>query len=111
MSIAVPGFERKEAENPFDYTEDQIAERKLALKYMRDVWPDVNPLHAEWVYDLCKNTPADKMNEVMDKVVTVPSKYIPCNDPRSHLYQSDIPCESGGSWKTSKKNKQIRRKQ
>lgn len=95
MSIAVPGFERKQPENPFSYTDDQIAERKLALKYMREMWPDVNPLHAEWVYDLCKNTPEDKICEIMEKVNTVPSKHLPCNDPRSHLF------ESSKSWKSS----------
>ena len=88
MSIAVPGFERKTPENPFSYTDDQVAERKLALKYMREMWPDVNPLHAEWVYDLCKNTPENKLGEVMRKVDSVPSKHLPCNDPRSHLFES-----------------------
>lgn len=98
MSIAVPGAVRKQPENPFEYTEDQVAERSLALKQMRELWPDVNPLHAEWVYDLCKNTPEKDLQKVMENVVTVPSKHLTCNDPRSHLF------ESTESWKTSKKN-------
>ena len=89
MSLAVPGFERKKEDNPYGYTEDQIADRKIALKMMREMWPDVNPMHAEWVYDLCKNTPEDKLKLVMDKVETVPSTHLPCNDPRSHLYKKN----------------------
>lgn len=88
MSIAVPGFSRKKADNHFAYTDTQLAERKLALKQMHELWPDVNPLHAEWVYDLCKNTPDAKLCEIMEKVDTVPSKHLPCNDPRSHLFHS-----------------------
>ena len=102
MALAVPGIPRAKNENPFKYTDDQLAERKLALKHMHELWPDVNPLHAEWVYDLCKNTPEDELKVIMEKTDTVPSRFKATNDPESHLYQP--PTESSASWKAGKKN-------
>ncbi len=84
--IAVPGIDRKESTNHFDYTDDQIAEKKMAIKTMTDLWPDVNATWAEWVYDLCKNTPEDKLKEIMERVENEPTKHFTANDPRSHLY-------------------------
>jgi hypothetical protein len=104
--IAVPGLERKEEPNPFNYTEDQKTEKKLALKTMKELWPDVNPMWAEWVYDMCKNTPDDKIKEIMHKVETEPTKHFTVNDPRSHLYEEakQQNVESVDSWKQRKKN-------
>tara|TARA_R100000426_G_scaffold75077_1_gene52676 strand:- start:871 stop:1278 length:408 start_codon:yes stop_codon:yes gene_type:complete len=75
-SYAIPGFERVKCENHFNYTEDQLGERKLALKQMKELYPDVPNLWAEWVYDLCKNTPEDKLKEIMKKVDTEPSRFV-----------------------------------
>ena len=49
LSLQGSGISRKEPENHFNYTEDQLAEKKLALKNMCELWPDVSPLYAEWV--------------------------------------------------------------
>lgn len=87
MTIAVPGLERKKADNPFNYTDDELTDRKIALKQMMELWPDVNPMHAEWVYDMCKNTPVDQMEEIKKKVDTQPSRFKTVNDPESHLYE------------------------
>ena len=70
--MEIQGFERKEESNPFHYTEDQLVERKLAIKSMIDLWPGVCQLHAEWVYDLCKNGTPDELQTIMNKVDTVP---------------------------------------
>jgi hypothetical protein len=86
MSIAVPGFERKVEENPFNYTDDEKAEKKLALKRMHELWPDVSMAYAEMVYDMCKTTPEDKLKEIMHRVETEPSRHFAANDPRSPLY-------------------------
>lgn len=75
-SYAIPGFERFENPNHFGYTEDQLGERKLALKTMKELYPTVPTLWAEWVYDLCKNTPEDKLKEIMEKVDTEPSRFV-----------------------------------
>jgi len=75
-SYAVPGYERIKTENHFNYTEDQLGEKKLALKTMSELYPDVPKLWAEWVYDLCKNEEKDKLKEIMEKVESVPSRFV-----------------------------------
>jgi|TARA_A100001015_G_scaffold315516_1_gene427521 hypothetical protein len=74
--VAVPGFERVKNENPFGYTEDQLGEKKLALKTMMELYPGVPYSHAEWVYDLCKNTPEEQLKQIMKKVDEEPSRYV-----------------------------------
>ena len=93
--IAVPGLEHKKEENHFNYTEDELAAKKLALKTMKELWPNVQALHAEWVYDLCKNTSEEMLKEIMHKVETTPTKFFTCNDERSPLFEE---------WKKQNKN-------
>jgi len=104
--LAVPGLERKKEPNPFNYTEDQKTERKLALKTMKELWPTVNDLWMEWVYDLCKNTPEDKLKVIMENCDTIPTRHFTANDPRSELYEEAQrqQVESVDSWKQRKKN-------
>jgi hypothetical protein len=45
--MEVPGFERKKHENFFNYTDDQLLEKQLALKTMKELWPDVPTYYAE----------------------------------------------------------------
>jgi hypothetical protein len=35
--MEVPGFERKQHENFYNYTDDQLAEKQLALKTMKSL--------------------------------------------------------------------------
>lgn len=72
--MQVDGYERSTEPNPFMYDEDQMVERRLAVKTMLELWPTVSKLHAEWVYDLCKNLPNDELQEVMRKVDEVPPR-------------------------------------
>jgi len=74
-SIAVPGLERKKDENPFNYTDDQKDEKRLALIRMKELYPGVPTLYADWVYDLCVNTPEAQLKEIMKKVEEVPSRF------------------------------------
>jgi len=90
MALAVPGIPRAKPANHFSYTDDQLAEKKLALKQMHELWPDVNPLHAEWVYDMCKNTPEEELKVIMEKTESMPSRFKAANDPESDLYQKPI---------------------
>jgi len=75
MSIAVPGYERKSQDNPFNYTEDELIEKKLALKTMMELYPDVGYYHAEWVYDLCKNKKQEEINKMKQRIDKNPSKF------------------------------------
>ncbi len=73
--MEIPGFERKKHENPFDYTEDQLLEKKLALKTIRELYPDVSPYYSELVYDLCKNSTQEEIDIIKKKVENEPFKY------------------------------------
>lgn len=87
MSLGVPGLTQKTDDNPFNYTDDQRDERRMALKAMKELYPQVSNVHAEWVYDLCRNTPDDELRAIMKKVDETPSRFVTCNDPRSPLYR------------------------
>ena len=68
MTFHVEGLERKTADNPYGYTEDQMATRKRMLKEMEALYPDVEPLWREWVYDLCVNTPIQELEEMKERI-------------------------------------------
>jgi len=76
IPLEVEGLERKQHENPFNYTEDQLQEKQLALKTMKDLYPDVPPFYAEIVYDLCKNNTPEEINLIKEKINNTPSKYV-----------------------------------
>ncbi len=68
--MEIEGLERKKGDNPYNYNEEQQQEKLIALKTMKDIYPDVNPYYAEIIYDLCKNSSQeeiDKMKERIDK--------------------------------------------
>ena len=73
--MEVPGFERKQHENPFNYTDDQLMEKQLALKTMKELYPDVPTYYAELVYDMCKNKTQEEIDAIKEKVETIPFKY------------------------------------
>jgi hypothetical protein len=73
--MEVEGLERKKQDNPFNYTEDQLAEKKLALHNMKIIYPDVNEFYAEMVYDMCKNTDEAKIELLKQKILNEPFKY------------------------------------
>jgi hypothetical protein len=75
MTLAVPGLERKKHENPFNYTNSQLADKDLALKRLKDYYPDVPTFYAELVYDLCTNSPQEKLEEIMKKVDSESTKH------------------------------------
>lgn len=71
----IGGLERKKQDNPYNYTEDQLAEKKLALHNMKIIYPDVNEFYAEMVYDMCKNTDEAKIELLKQKILNEPFKY------------------------------------
>jgi hypothetical protein len=75
IDITGLGLERHQEDNPFNYTEDQLTEKKIALKMMKELWSDVPDTYASWVYDLCKNTEEDKLKEMMEKIDNTPSRF------------------------------------
>ena len=71
----ISGIPRHKAENHFNYTEDDLAEKKLAMEKLKIIYPTVPEYYAEMVYDLCKNTDATKIEEMKQRVETNPFKY------------------------------------
>ena len=76
IPLNVEGLERKQHENPFNYTDDELQEKQLALKTMKELYPDVPPFYADLVYDLCKNNGQDYINDLKEKINNTPSKYV-----------------------------------
>ena len=73
--MEVPGFERKKHDNFFNYTDDQLLEKQLALKTMKEIYPDVSTYYAEIVYDMCKNSTQEEIDAIKEKVENEPFKY------------------------------------
>ena len=73
--LKIDGYDRKEKDNPFNYTEDELQDKQIALKTMREIYPDVSPFYADIVYDLCKNNSKEFIEELKIKIDNTPSKY------------------------------------
>ena len=71
----VDGLPRHKHENPFNYTDDELAEKTLALEKMKIIYKDVPTYYAEMVYDLCKNNDQTKIDEIKQKIESTPFKY------------------------------------
>jgi len=72
--MEVEGYERKAHENHFNYTDDELMEKQLALKNMADLWPNVPAFYREMVYDMCKNCSPEELEEIKKKA-DMPFKY------------------------------------
>jgi len=71
----VQGIPRHKAENHFNYTDDQLAEKTLALAKLKTIYPTVPEYYAELVYDLCVNTEPEKIEAIKKKIEETPFKY------------------------------------
>ncbi len=71
----VKGLPRHKHDNPFNYTDDQLAEKALALEKMKVIYKDVPMYYAEMVYDLCKNNDQSTIDEIKQKIENTPFKY------------------------------------
>ncbi len=75
MALAVPDTQRKQHPNHFNYSEDELADKEVALKEMARLWPEVSTFYAEMVYDMCKNKSSEELEEIKKSVLEKPSKY------------------------------------
>ena len=71
----ISGLPRYKPENHFNYSEDDLAEKKLAMEKLKIIYPTVSEYYAEMVYDMCKNTDQSKIEEIKQKIETTPFKY------------------------------------
>ena len=68
MTFHVEGLERHKPSNPHKYTPEELDERKIWLKKLSEQYPDVDPKHREWVYDLCAKTPTDELEKMKERI-------------------------------------------
>ena len=71
----VKGIPRHKHDNPFNYTDDELAEKALALEKMKTIYKDVPMYYAEMVYDMCKNNNQKAIDEIKEKIENTPFKY------------------------------------
>jgi len=71
----VKGLPRHKHDNPFNYTDDELAEKALALEKMKVIYKDVPMYYAEMVYDMCKNNDQKTIDEIKQKIENTPFKY------------------------------------
>ena len=70
MAYHVEGVPRHEAPNPFKYDEDALAQKAHWLRELAKMYPNVNALWREWVYDLCVNTPPQELEVIKARIAT-----------------------------------------
>ena len=65
----IPGTDlpRAKMPNPYNYTNMQLAKRKRDLKALTNDYPGVNPMWAEWIYDVIENMPHEEVEEIVNK--------------------------------------------
>lgn len=80
--MEIEGYSRKQHENPFNYTDDQLLQKQLALKTMKEIYPDVPTYYAELVYDMCTNCSQEEIDAIKEKVEKEPFKYSRVVPPR-----------------------------
>ena len=57
----------------------RLSEKTRVLKDLAQLYPDVNPLWREWVYDVCVNTPPDQLEAMKRRIAVNPGKHAnPC---------------------------------
>jgi hypothetical protein len=75
MFIDVSGIPRAKPENPYNYNEDQLAEKALVMDKLRIIYPRVDAYYASMVYDMCVNTKPEELEEIKKRVEVNPFKY------------------------------------
>ena len=71
----ISGIPRYQAPNPYNYTDDQLADKALAMAKLKIIYPTVDAYYAEMVYDMCVNTKKEELDEIKKRVETNPFKY------------------------------------
>lgn len=75
MFMDISGIPRHEAPNPYNYTEDQKADKALAMAKLAIIYPTVDPYYASMCYDMCVNTNKEELEAIKERVEKNPFKY------------------------------------
>ena len=75
-TFQVPDMPRAKHKDPFNYTEAQLLQKKIDMKLIKELYPDVNEYYAEMVYDMLKNTTEQEQEEMKQKVLNEPTRHV-----------------------------------
>jgi len=75
MTLAIEGLERKTIDNPYNYTEEQLAQKDQYMRQIKLLWPDASPYWAEVALDICMTKSEEEQKEIMKRIDSVPSKH------------------------------------
>ena len=71
----IPDMPRAKHKDPFNYTEEQLLQKKIDMKLIKELYPNVNEYYAEMVYDMLKNTTEAEQEEIKKKVLNEPTRH------------------------------------
>ena len=75
LPIDVKDIPRAKPENPYNYDEDQLAEKTLVMEKLKIIYPTVDPYYAALCYDMVLNTKPEELEEIKKRVEVNPFKY------------------------------------
>ena len=75
MTLAIDGLERIKHDNPYNYTEEQLALKDQYMRQIKLLYPDVSQYWAEVALDLCMTKSNEEQKEIMERIDSVPSKH------------------------------------
>ena len=75
LPIDVKDVPRAKPENPYNYNEDQLAEKTLVMEKLKIIYPTVDPYYAALCYDMVLNTKPEELEEIKKRVEVNPFKY------------------------------------
>ena len=67
MATSIEELPRYQPENPYNYTNVELAKRTKAIKDIHKDYPKVNVAWAEWLCDTIENMPEAEVQEIMEK--------------------------------------------
>lgn len=66
MSELEAEIPRYQGENPYNYSNEDLAKRSKALKDIYRDFPSVNREWCKWLYDVLEHTPKEEIKDIME---------------------------------------------
>ena len=67
MTSIEEALPRYQPENPYKYTNVELAKRRKALKDIQKDYPTVNAAWTQWLYDVIESMPEEEVKQIMNK--------------------------------------------
>jgi|DEB0MinimDraft_6_1074348.scaffolds.fasta_scaffold96470_2 hypothetical protein len=75
MTLSIQGLNRVKHENPYNYSDEQLALKDQYLRQIKLLWPDANSYYAELALDLCLTKSEEEQREIMKRIDSTESKH------------------------------------